>query len=513
MHVHRKKSYSCDVCKMFFTFVTGLNKHKKLGRCKGPPESTLKDTLGKDEIARIAKQQLLEITVNPKKVITEPQSEDESVEARELPMKKPTIPQKLPFKEEEAKKTVIVRQLTTTEIQEQQTNLITSSSGRIIKKKMPLIVTTTYSPSAASLRSSNASKKSGNFTCDFCFIKLDTKNALRLHLQEHNDVNDDEHRCLHCDEIFPTAIALKQHYSLKHVAQVEENAKDKKFQCEKCERKYHTQHLLSMHMKSHQNLKEYKCKSCSFATNTPYDLNNHVKRMHNPVRPFECPTCKKSFKRRCDVQNHCEAVHSELKTYVKCPVCETIVLEKGLHSHVLNRHSEKGMARPYVCTICGKAERYEKNLKRHIDSVHEPKDRGIIYPCPDCDEKFYRRRDLTAHSFEHFQGRVHICLTCGNKYKTRKELTNHEYSHRLVEFPCPICSQVFQTKSGRSKHLKKHKLNEDQMTEIFPITSKKQFEEDDRIVALVADDSISMDGEEIYEEYEVLEEVELIDIA
>lgn len=67
MHSHREKSIQCDVCKMMFTFVTGLAKHKKLGRCKGPAAQTLKDKLNKEEIAKIAKAQLLEITVNPLK--------------------------------------------------------------------------------------------------------------------------------------------------------------------------------------------------------------------------------------------------------------------------------------------------------------------------------------------------------------------------------------------------------------------------------------------------------------
>jgi hypothetical protein len=48
-----------------FTFMSGLNKHKKLGRCKGPQNEKAKYT--PEQVARIAKEQLDEITVNPKK--------------------------------------------------------------------------------------------------------------------------------------------------------------------------------------------------------------------------------------------------------------------------------------------------------------------------------------------------------------------------------------------------------------------------------------------------------------
>lgn len=63
MSSHREKSIQCDVCQMMFTFVTGLAKHKKMGRCRGPAKKNPSE-LSKEEIARIAKQQLLEITVN-----------------------------------------------------------------------------------------------------------------------------------------------------------------------------------------------------------------------------------------------------------------------------------------------------------------------------------------------------------------------------------------------------------------------------------------------------------------
>lgn len=180
-------------------------------------------------------------------------------------------------------------------------------------------------------------------------------------------------------------------------------------------------------MLSHENLKAQKCVLCPFETNTVYDLQNHVKRVHFATKTYEClePGCKKSFKRRCDMENHRKSVHSKIKIYVKCPTCDVIVLEKGLQSHMINRHSEKAMKKPFVCTICGKAERYEKNLQRHYESVHDPQDRGISYECPECSQTFFRRRDLTAHSFEHFTGTIHECGECGNKYKSKKDLTNH----------------------------------------------------------------------------------------
>lgn len=346
--------------------------------------------------------------------------------------------------------------------------VVKSSSGRIIKRKLPHIF------QQYSFKPINIPKKANiPFECDRCGSMLDTKIRLLSHLNNH--VRGKKHKCMNCERTFCNIVSLKKHCAMTHR---EENPfKEKRFECDQCPKRYLTEFLLGQHKLSHENLKTQKCDLCSFATNAPYDLKNHIKRIHNATKDYVCndDTCGKAFKRRCDMENHRRSVHSAVKIYVKCPTCDVIVLEKGLQSHIINRHSAKSREKPFVCQVCGKAERYEKNLQRHYDSVHEPGDRGVRYPCNECDQSFFRRRELTAHSFEHFNGKVHSCLECGNMYKSKKELTNHVrthsklsscsilksqffqlYSHRCKEWPCPICNVVFQTKSGRSKHMRRH---------------------------------------------------------
>lgn len=496
---------------MFFTFLTGLGKHKKLMRCKGPPDDT-KNKLSKEEIAQIAKDQLAEITVNPRKPENEVEFEEEAKNIltrfkhkKPLPtQKKPPPQRRLPTRNQDDlplsnKPAVVVRNLTTAEIAHQE-QVITSSSGRIIKKKQPIYIT--------SLRPVKTAKRNRPFVCDCCNLTFDSKANLEAHIKMLK-TSEDDFNCLICDIIFLSPEDFKSHNAEVH--QKKTVKKEKKFKCELCPKKYATNHLLQIHKKGHDNLKEYKCGSigCEYETNSPYDLNNHFKRVHNSTRPHQCTICDKSFKRRCDLRNHGDTVHSDVKTYVKCPMCDAIVLEKGLQSHIINRHSEKANLKPYVCDICGKSERYEKNLIRHFNAVHEPKDRGVIYSCAECPAQFYRRREVTAHSFEHFEGTIHVCKTCGNKYKSKKELTNHEYTHRPVEFPCPLCVQVFQTKSGRGKHLKRHKM---EGCDISNLVLTKRVKQEENVLAMVPDDA-NIEDEEIYEEYEMLDEAGYINIV
>lgn len=299
---------------------------------------------------------------------------------------------------------------------------VTSSSGRIIKRKMPQEFITTQLPKTVSVGPSAMKKSKAIFQCEVCEEEFDTKLKLTAHMNDHVHKR---HNCLFCNKYFTKVMSLRKHYQEDHP---DSNPfKEKKFQCSECPKRYLTEFLLSQHMLSHENMKTQKCALCNFATNTLYDLKNHFKRIHQASKDFICPeaNCEKTFKRRCDMENHRKSVHSLYKVYVKCPVCDIIVLEKGLQSHMINRHSERASLKPYKCNYCGKAERYEKNLQRHIESVHEPADRGITYHCDKCPETFYRRRELSSHSFIHYHGPIYPCELCDNKYKSKKELTNH----------------------------------------------------------------------------------------
>lgn len=312
------------------------------------------------------------------------------------------------------------------------------------------------------------------FECDTCGEKLKNKIRLISHLNSH--VKELKHKCSECSRSFQNIIIMKHHYAKAH--QDRNPYKEKKYQCNLCPKRYLTDFLLGQHKLSHENRKGQKCDHCDFATNTLYDLRNHIKRIHMATKTFTCQSCGKGFKRRCDMLNHHKAVHAPMKVYVKCPVCTIIILQKGLASHMNNRHSEKGKLRPFVCPVCGKAERYEKNLQRHYQSVHEPTDRGVIYQCSECPVYFYRRRELREHSFIHFNGPTFDCATCHKLFKSRKELTNHEYTHRCTKWPCPVCEIIFQTKSGRSKHMRKFhsEIKEEDSDGIEALADEQQYQ-------------------------------------
>lgn len=52
------------------------------------------------------------------------------------------------------------------------------------------------------------------------------------------------------------------------------------------------------------------------------------------------------------------------------------------------------------------------------------------------------------------------------------------YSHKTTQYPCEYCGQVFQTKSGRAKHYRKHQNQDD--VKNFEVFEMKEISDDQR---------------------------------
>ncbi|KAG5671649.1 hypothetical protein PVAND_001840 [Polypedilum vanderplanki] len=241
-------------------------------------------------------------------------------------------------------------------------------------------------------------------------------------------------------------IARESNMNLGCFNEAVEHYNDVKFNfiCDICNANYKTKVLLSKHIKNTHLLE--------------MNSEKHLK-IHKITKAlYKCPECDKVFKREFDVVSHQKNTHSSIKIYVKCEQCGKTILERSLKSHMINQHSEKANYKPFICEYCGKRERYEKNILRHVNSVHIPQNRGITYKCPDCPEIFFRVRDLRAHSFVHFTGKIYSCDLCNKQFKKNYDLRTHMNAHKNSQVPkqCPKCNRFFQTKSGLYRHLRNH---------------------------------------------------------
>ena len=66
-------------------------------------------------------------------------------------------------------------------------------------------------------------------------------------------------------------------------------ARERPFQCEKCENTFTLDYNLKRHIKHvHQKILDFRCENCSFKTSSRQSLNDHIKAIHDMIRDFKC---------------------------------------------------------------------------------------------------------------------------------------------------------------------------------------------------------------------------------
>ena len=129
--------------------------------------------------------------------------------------------------------------------------------------------------------------------------------------------------------------------------------------------------------------------------------------------------------------------------------------EEEFHKHDSENHFKDGK---FHC-VCNEAFNDKKDAVNHFMSDHKKKN---IYPCSECTEFFFGKRELTEHLKDVHSKLVSprqcpICLdgvTYG-PYDSKNSLRKHMYhEHTNLKFKCDICETNFITREGFVRHKK-----------------------------------------------------------
>ena len=210
-----------------------------------------------------------------------------------------------------------------------------------------------------------------------------------VHSPSSNQQTILQHQCQQCSKIFKTKSNLNQHRNIVH--------QNVRHVCEACGKSFthsgYRYHKLTAHrgpgeIESSKDssksiemevVKKFECNKCGkrFAQNSL--LRKHVHAVHDQTndrvnggsRKFQCPYCPSQFKRKDHVDRHITHLHSIVPD-AKLFECTFLNCGKRFQSAGrLQQHNKLHQDnRKHPCLICGKSILRKKNLSIHMITCH-----------------------------------------------------------------------------------------------------------------------------------------------
>jgi len=164
----------------------------------------------------------------------------------------------------------------------------------------------------------------------------------------------------------------------------------------------------------------FDCSICDAKLASRGSLSNHVRIVHERLRPFKCPICGRDFAAKQQMQQHVSSIHEGNKPYA-CKICHDVRFrgKQGLTEHILSVHEGK----TYDCALCDRSFKSKQGLKGHNATVH---DTVLAYNCELCNASFAQRNGLKLHIAGIHEGnKPHSCNICDYTTTQKSTLKQH----------------------------------------------------------------------------------------
>lgn len=166
--------------------------------------------------------------------------------------------------------------------------------------------------------------------------------------------------------------------------------------------------------------------------------------------PYSCTICSKAFKTKKYLRRHTRK-HTGANPF-KCAYCEKLFLYWTTRSvHQIKCHSGEY---PFNCSLCDMKFCRKSGLSKHMIS-HTGLSNNFK-KCDQCDYICDNLYTLKLHKTVHSDKREVKCDLCDNTYKTAKALRVHMRKHSgKRDYLCPVCAKTFTTSPILRSHVQR----------------------------------------------------------
>ncbi|XP_034121413.1 zinc finger protein 423 homolog isoform X2 [Drosophila guanche] len=265
--------------------------------------------------------------------------------------------------------------------------------------------------------------------CAYCAGNFKSRAELEQHMKScHNSTG--KHKCLICDEIFPSPAILAEH-KLQH-SKVGQSGK-----CAHCSHPLEDVAAFRAHLSEHGSdgaSLPLACICCRQTLHSEFELSLHAK--------FHTKSASSGGSLQEPV---CALCLEPLPGAVEGPTTPAKLCEKCCRKHNLNGKRSKGSeapvlqapppAAPYLenrCNLCKMILPHAQKLQEHLveHTFAGTEQRG--YNCYICSAVFTAPGGLLGHMAEHgAHSRPYDCSICPEKFYFRAELEHHQRAHEL----------------------------------------------------------------------------------
>ena len=165
-----------------------------------------------------------------------------------------------------------------------------------------------------------------------------------------------------------------------------------------------------------------------------YDINTmkrHQRRVHDGIKAHKCDKCG-----QCDECGQCKEMMRRHKKQAqnrkrteKCNLCSFRIPNRSEAEIMKHKETVHNVIQSFACDKCPYITKWKKQLKCHIESIHEPV--VFRYNCDQCIYKASHKRDLRKHIRRQHSASSCLCQLCGKTFGSPGSLENHKYVYHV----------------------------------------------------------------------------------
>ena len=224
------------------------------------------------------------------------------------------------------------------------------------------------------------------------------------------------HPCQDCSKIFKTKSNLNQHRNIVH--------HNIRHVCDKCGKSF-----------TNSGYRYHKLTAHRAEETDDSQSDDSLKQTDIQIKKFECEKCGKRFAQNSLLRKHFSAVHEQTSDRFggnrkfQCPYCPSQFKRKDhADRHITHLHSIAPDAKLFECNHpdCGKRFQSAGRLQQH-SKLHQD---NLTHPCPVCGKIILRKKNLSIHiitchpnTSENLKCENNEVLDCKNESKTKLDVS------------------------------------------------------------------------------------------